>query len=413
MKNSKLTSTGSSAVEGLLSVHRAGSAEMKKQLLEEGQSAMAFKAPRLRALVFMSVAAATILGTALVGCGGGAAPAPTAAPAKPADTKPAATSAPAAPAAATSAPAASSAEQKLIEFKGGGTDPVNSPVDQMMQRFSKALADRTQNKIKLTYFAGGQLGGERDIVEGVQLGTVGMAVTGVTSHKIWDALWLPYIFRDRDHMWKVLRGPIGEEWNQVMLKERGMQVFGYAYRSPRNLTTTKVKVAKAADLKGLKLRTPEIEGELIGWRAMGASPTPMAWPEVLTSLQSGIIDGQENPFETMYSNKMWDVQKYISLTEHIRMAWTVLLDDRIWQKITPANQKIMKDTWKEAADWLEQDTLSKEKEYLDTFRKNGMTVVEPPELDVQSFRDAGKDAWKQLAPKAWGEGVYEKIQATR
>ena len=196
-----------------------------------------------------------------------------------------------------------------------------------------------------------------------------------------------------------------------MLKERQMQVFGYAYRSPRNLTTTKVKVTKAADLKGLKLRTPEIEGELIGWRALGASPTPMPWPEVLTSLQSGIIDGQENPFETMHSNKMWEIQKYLSLTEHIRMAWTVLLDDRIWQKVTPENQKIMKDTWKESADWLEDNTLSREKTMLEDFRKNGMTIVEKPELDVQSFRDAGKDAWKQLAPKAWGEGVYEKIQA--
>ena len=155
----------------------------------------------------------------------------------------------------------------------------------MMQRFTKALAERTQSKIKMTYFAGAQLGGERDIVEGVQLGTVGMAVTGVTSHRIWDALWLPYVFRDRDHMWKVLRGPIGEEWNQVMLQERKIRVFGYAYRSPRNLTTSKVKVTKAADLKGLKVRVPEIEGELIGWRALGANPTPMPWPEVLTSLR--------------------------------------------------------------------------------------------------------------------------------
>ena len=292
-----------------------------------------------------------MLGASLMGCG-------TTAPAAPAATAPAKAAAPAAPAAAaaaTTAPAAAAkpagATQAVIEFKGGGTDPVGSPVDQMMQRFAKALAEQTNNKIKLTYFAGGQLGGERDIAEGVQLGTVGMAVTGVTSHPVWDALWLPYIFRDKDHMWKILRGPIGEEWGQQMLKERQMQVFGYAYRSPRNLTTTKVKVAKAADLKGLKLRTPEIEGELIGWRALGASPTPMPWPEVLTSLQSGIIDGQENPFETMHSNKMWEIQKYLALTEHIRMAWTVLLDDRIWQKVTPENQKIMKDTWKESADW--------------------------------------------------------------
>jgi tripartite ATP-independent transporter DctP family solute receptor len=308
---------------------------------------------------------------------------------------------------------AAAGDQPVIEFKGGGTDPVGSPVDQMMQRFVKALAERTDNKIKLTYFAGAQLGGERDIVEGVQLGTVGMAVTGVTGHRIWDALWIPYLFRDRDHMWKVLRGPIGEEWGQVMLKERGMRLFGYAYRSPRNLTTTKIKVTKAADLKGMKIRVPEIQGEVIGWKSMGANPTPMAWPEVLTGLQMGTIDGQENPFETMYANKMWEIQKYLSLTEHIRMAWTVLLDERIWQKITPQNQKVMQETWKEAADWLEQNTLSREKEMLDTFKKNGMIAVEPPELNVQSFRDAAKNAWKEITPKAWGEGAYEKVQATK
>jgi TRAP-type transport system periplasmic protein len=361
---------------------------------------MAFTRRTTRAAVFLFATATLVLGLALSGCGGAA---PAASPTQ--GTK--------AVEPAKAAQPAAGAEQKLVEFKGGGTDPVNSPVDVMMQKFAKALAERTQNKVKLTYFAGSQLGGEKDIVEGVQLGTVGLAVTGVTSHRIWDALWLPYVFRDRDHMWKTLRGPIGDEWGQVMLKERGSRVFGYAYRSPRNLTTTKVKIAKASDLKGLKIRTPEIEGELIGWRAMGASPTPMAWPEVLTSLQSGIIDGQENPFETMYANKMWEIQKYISLTEHIRMAWTVLLDDRIWQKITPENQKIMTDTWKESADWLEQDTLSKEKEYLDTFRKNGMTVVEGSELDINSFREASKDAWKQVTPKAWGEGVYEKIQAIK
>jgi TRAP-type C4-dicarboxylate transport system substrate-binding protein len=219
---------------------------------------MRLSKPKFRVAIFLSATAALVFGVSLVGCSSSApAPAATTAPAKAA-----ATSAPAAPA-ATSAPAgakpAGGATQAVIEFKGGGTDPVGSPVDQMMQRFAKALAERTDNKIKLTYFAGGQLGGERDITEGVQLGTVGMSVTGVTSHPIWDTLWLPYVFRDRDHMWKVLRGPIGDEWGQQMLKERKMQVFGYAYRSPRNLTTTKVKVTKAADLEGLKLRTPEIE----------------------------------------------------------------------------------------------------------------------------------------------------------
>lgn len=360
----------------------------------------------LRFTAFLLVIAVMVLGTALAGCGSSAAPA--AAPTK----APASAAQPAAAQPAAAQPAAA-AEQQLLEFKGGGTDPVNSPVDQMMQKYAKLLAERTNDKIKLTFFPAGQLGGERDIVEGVQLGTVGMAITGVTGHKIWDALWLPFLFRDNEHMWKVLRGPIGEEWGQTMLKDRGMEVTGYAYRLPRNITTTKTKITSAADLSGFKIRVPEIAGMVSGFKAMGANPTPMAWPEVITALQQGTIDGQENPYETLHSNKMWEVQKYLILTEHIRMPWTLLTDARIMEKVTPANRKIMVDTFREVADELEKNALAKNEEYLETFKKNGMTVVEQPELDIQSFRDATKDVWKEVTPAAWGEGVYERVQATK
>jgi tripartite ATP-independent transporter DctP family solute receptor len=303
-------------------------------------------------------------------------------------------------------------EQQPLAFKGGGTTAATDPATVAGEKFAKLVAERTAGKVKPSYFGAGQLGGEREMVESVQLGSLGMVITGVTGHRIYDAFFLPYVFRDRDHMWKVLNGPIGEEWNQTMIKERGLRVLGYAYRGPRQLTTTKVKVNKPGDLKGLKIRVPEIAPMVATWRALGAAPTPMAWPEVFTALQTGTIEGQENPLEIINSSKLWEVQKYLHVTNHVRVAWITLLDERLWQKMTPATQKIMSSTWHEVADDLQKTVLAKETEYLETARKNGMIVVQEPELDVRAIRDTVKDVWRDIAPKAWGPGVYERIQAT-
>lgn len=310
-------------------------------------------------------------------------------------------------------PAAGAQEQQPLTFKGGGTAAVTDPSTVAGEKFAKLVAERTAGKVKLSYFGAGQLGGEREMVESVQLGSLGMVITGVTGHRIYDAFFLPYVFRGRDHMWNVLNGPIGEEWNQTMIKERSLRVLGYAYRGPRQLTTSKVKVNRAGDVKGLKIRVPEIAPMVATWRALGAAPTPMAWPEVFTALQTGTIEGQENPLEIINSSKLWEVQRYLHLTDHVRVAWITLLDERLWQKMTPATQKIMADTWREVADDLQKTVLAKEGDYLETARKNGMIVVQEPELDVRSFRDAVKDVWKDIAPKAWGQGVYERIQATK
>jgi tripartite ATP-independent transporter DctP family solute receptor len=299
--------------------------------------------------------------------------------------------------------------QEVLKFRSGGVSPATDPSTMAMERFAKLARERTGGKVEFTHFGAGQIGGERDMVEGVQLGSVGMVITGVTGHPIYDAFFLPYVFRDREHMWKVLYGPIGEEWNQRMIKERGMRVLGYMYRGPRQLTTSKRLVKVAGDVKGLKVRVPEMAPMLATWKALGASPTPMAWPEVFTGLQQGTIDGQENPLELITSSKLWEVQKYLALTNHVRVAWIVLLDERLWQRMTPETQKIMAGTWREVSADMEKQILANEQKLIEEIKSHGVTIVEP---DVESFRTAVKDVWRDIAPKAWGAGVYERIQAT-
>ncbi len=355
-------------------------------------------------------AALGVAGTALLAaCAPSKAPSPTVAPAKAAAAQP--TTAPASAAAPTAA--ASSNPQQPLHFKSGTTEPPSSPVAAGWIKYVKLIDERTNGKIKIDFFPSGQIGGEQQMVQGIQMGTVGMENTSTTGYPVYDVLWIPYIFRDREHMWKVFRGPIGKQWSEQYIKDRGIRVMGYAYRSPRDLTTSKLKVTKVSDLKGAKIRVPEAAPIVAGFKAMGANPTPMGWPEVFTALQQGTVDGQENPLETIAANKLWEVQKYVMLTEHIYIPWLELIDERLWQKMTPETQKIMTDTWNEIADEVEKEVLANDKKYQQQLKDNGMTVIGPPELDIQSFRDAVKDVWKDYAPKAWGNGVWEKVQATK
>ena len=164
-----------------------------------------------------------------------------------------------------------------------------------------------------------------------------------------------------------------------------MRVLGYMYRGPRQLTTTKRQVKAAADVKGLKIRVPEIAPMVATWKALGASPTPMAWPEVFTGLQQGAIEGQENPLEIIVSSKLWEVQKLLALTNHVRVAWIVLVDERPWKRMTPETQQTMTSTWREVSADMEKQILASEQKYLDEIKSHAMTVVEP---DVESFRQA-------------------------
>jgi TRAP-type C4-dicarboxylate transport system substrate-binding protein len=147
-----------------------------------------------------------------------------------------------------------------------------------------------------------------------------------------------------------------------------------------------------------------------GMKGAGASPTPMAWPEVFTGLQEGAIEGQENPLEIIVSSKLWEVQKFLALTNHVRVAWIVLADERLWKRMTPETQQVMTSAWREVSADMEKQILASEQKSLDEIKSRGMTVVEP---DVELFRQGVKDVWREIAPKAWGTGTYERIQATR
>jgi len=248
-------------------------------------------------------------------------------------------------------------------------------------------------------------------MEGLRLGSVHIGLMGLTQMSFLDMIWGPYVFRDNDHARKVLNGEIGQSWKNRVLKESGgLRLIDYVYFGPRQLTTKNTVGKTPADLKGMKIRVMEAPIYIATWKALGTNPVPMAYTELFTGLQQGTIDAQENPLELIVSNSFYEVQKYVVLTNHVRGFRFLLMNDAAFNKMSKDQQKIFMDTWEEISKEIEQEYIANDQKFIDTLKSKGMTVVQP---DANAYREATKNVWKSFMPKAWGEGVYEKVQAVK
>jgi tripartite ATP-independent transporter DctP family solute receptor len=308
-------------------------------------------------------------------------------------------------------PRRTAAAAPVLEFKFADVQSAQGIYARYEAKFAKLMEERTKGAVKIANFPGGALGGEKDVMEGMRMGSVHISLIGLTLMPFLDVIWGPYVFRDNDHARKVLNGAIGQGWKERVLKESGgLRLIDYVYFGPRQLTTKNTPGKTAAELKGLKIRVMEAPIYISTWKALGANPVPMAWPEVFTGLQQGTIDAQENPLELIVATSLFEVQKYVALTSHVRPYRFLLMNDAAFNKMSKEQQKIFTDTWGEISKEIEQEYISNDQKYLDTLKSKGMTVVP---ADVNTYREATKDVWKQFMPKAWGEGVYEKVQAVK
>jgi tripartite ATP-independent transporter DctP family solute receptor len=301
--------------------------------------------------------------------------------------------------------------QQPIVIKLGNVQAPADIVQTGLKKFADLVAERTKNQIQVQIFPASQLGTEQELLEGVQLGTIHMfeGSTGSVGRFLPDleAFAAPYIWRDLDHMLKVVRGPIGQELAERLVKAKGMRVleFGWLFGN-RYLTTKSKAIYKPEDLKGMKIRVQPTAIYLETIKAMGANPTTMDFKEVYLGLQSGVIDGQENPPFVIYNNKFFEVQKFVMLTAHITQNQAVVINEKFYQGLSPAFQKILTDAAIEAGNFQNDLVLKSEKADLDRLQEKGMTIVQP---DVKAFREATKDVWKKVSEK-WEPRLYERIQ---
>ncbi len=207
--------------------------------------------------------------------------------------------------------------------------------------FAKTIEAESGGKYSIEQFPNSALGGEREVIEGLQLGTIDVAIvsTGATlnfvpSTGVFD---IPFLFRDLAQARKVLDGPIGQKMLEAFPK-RGLVALAWGEQGFRHLTNHVRPVVKPEDAKGLKIRTTENPIHIAAFRQMGILATPMAWPEVATALQQGTIDGQENPLSVIVSAKLPQLQKYLSLTAHVYGPALVLMSPNVYDGLSDADK---------------------------------------------------------------------------
>jgi TRAP-type transport system periplasmic protein len=277
-------------------------------------------------------------------------------------------------------------------------------------KFAELVDQKTKGTVKVQVFPSSQLGNDRDMAEGMRLGSVDFSLNaGVLSNfePRMGVLEIPYIFRDPDHMRKVLNGPIGDEL-AAALQKSGIRVIGWWERGPRQLTVSK-PVKSVKDLKGLKIRVPEIPVSVDAWRAFGANPTPMAFGEVYTGLQQKVIDGQENPLAIISTAKLNEVQKFVVLTNHVYGYVALAMSERTYQKLTPEQRSAIVEAAKEATAFENKLVWENEKQLTKELQSKGMQFVE---VDGAEFAAAVKPVHANYAQKL-GKDLYDRIVNTK
>lgn len=312
---------------------------------------------------------------------------------------------------ATAVPAAA---QTSLRMAFVAPPPVWGPI---ADRFARHAAEKTGGQVKIQSFGGGQLGSLPQNYGGLRTGQIDMmlADTGTLAlargGKDFNALFAPYVFEDFAHFKRFMGSQTFRDMLAPVEKEAGFKYVGYVSdRTPRQLTTSRTKVTKLEDLKGLKVRVPETPVILEVFRAWGASPTPVAAAELYLAMKQGIVDGQDNGFDAIAGAKYYEVQKYAMKIDYIQSALMVLMAADKWAKLPAAEQKAMTEAAVETEKWASKMTWEVAAKSIDVIKKNGMEVVEP---DLAPFKKAAAEVLAKLDGQMWAKGTIEKIRALK
>ncbi len=279
--------------------------------------------------------------------------------------------------------------------------------------FARLIEEGTKGEVIVKVFGGGQLGkGERELLEGEQVGTIDLAVTatGPVSNFSPDmgVVDLPFLFTSPEHVDKVLDGPIGRTLLDD-LEKAGLKGLAFFENGFRNFTNSKRPLLKPDDFKGLKFRTMENPVHLASVRQLGAQAVPMSWGEVYTSLQTGVIDGQENPIAIIHAFKLSEVQKYLSLTGHFYSPAPLTMSLKKFKELKPEWQKLFLEAALKAAAYERKLIRDNEAKQLEDLKAQGMVVST---VDKAIFVEAMSPVYDKFGQKypAWKE-TLEKIRA--
>jgi tripartite ATP-independent transporter DctP family solute receptor len=276
------------------------------------------------------------------------------------------------------------------------------------------IRKRTNGRFDITVFPASQLGNENQLDEALGFGAIDIIYVGINfvaaTYPPLGISGAPFMLRDLDH-WKAYRdSKLFSELVQGYDEKTRHKVTALTYYGQRHVTANR-RISKPEDMQGMKLRVPPAPLFLMFTKSVGADATPIAFSDVYTALQQGLVDGQENPLPTIMAKKFYEVQSHIVLTGHITESMVTVIGSHVWNKLTPDDQKVFAETLKEAAAKATESIEASERILAGEFSKLGVTVVEP---DREAFRKAAIPLHNDASVGAgWTKVQYDELQALK
>ena len=297
-------------------------------------------------------------------------------------------------------------------YKLGHVAPPSHPYHLGALKFAELVKERSNGEIVIDVFPSSQIGNERDLIEGLQLGTVDFVLTSTGPMASFEPKFgapdLPFIFRDLQHAYTVLDGEVGQELFSS-LEPKGITGLAWFENGFRQITNSRRAINSPEDLKGLKLRTMENPIHVAFFRELGVDPTPMAFGEVFSALEQKVVDGQENPVGAVLAAKFYEVQGYLAMTGHVYTAVPLLVATPLFNSFSPQQQKIILDCAREAGAYERQLLSDQEKTGLAELENKGMVITYP---DRTKLREATDPVYKKFEASISSE-LIQKILNTK
>lgn len=287
------------------------------------------------------------------------------------------------------------------EIKFGHVGEPGSLFAASAEEFAKRANAKLGGKAKVVVYGSSQLGGDKELLQKLKLGTVDIALPSTVMSSeadLFGVFEMPYLVKDRKHMQRIEKEVF---WKSLApaAEKRGLKVIAVWENGYRHITNSKRPINTPADLQGIKLRTPEGKWRVKMFQAYGANPSPMKFSEVFTALQTGVMDGQENPFTQIYSAKFHEVQKFLSLTGHVYTPAYVTAGAKKWAGLPAGVRKTLESVAKDTQAFVYQTAAKAEEDLLEKLKSGGMQVNTP---NKDAFIKASKPVYDEFAKEVKG-----------
>jgi len=300
-----------------------------------------------------------------------------------------------------------------VTAKFAVTLPEKSHQGQGVAKFIELVKAKSQGEIDIKAYYSGALGNDVQVTSALQGGTIEFTVPQTTTLtgmvKAYEILDFPFLFKNSGQAEKVLDGPVGQKLLET-LPEHGLVGLAYWENGFFNATNSKHPIAKAEDFEGLKFRSIQAKITQETIKALGANPVPLAVPELYTALETRTIDGQGTPNAVIAALKLYEVQKYLSITRHSYGAFIPLVSKVFWDKLTPGQQQILKDAAIEARTYQREVARAQAQSAKDVMAKHGMEINEVSDAEHERMRERVQPVWQMFIPSV-GQALFDQVQA--